>query len=50
MKKWVKRSAWILFGIIVLVLMIKVGRTQSELVVNKPDILIHVKGENAFLK
>lgn len=38
-----------MFGIIVLVLMIKVGRTQSDLVVNKPEILIHVKGENAFL-
>lgn len=49
MKKWIKRSLWILFIIAVLVLLSLAQKTQKEMVVDKPEIVIHVSGENAFL-
>ena len=49
MRVWIKRSFWILFGIGVLVLLFMVQNSQSETVLSKPEIIIHVKGESAFL-
>jgi cell division protein FtsQ len=49
MKKWLKISLWILFGVTVLVLMSIVKKTQNESIIDKPNIIIHVNGENAFL-
>ena len=49
MRVWIKRSLWILFGIGVLVLLFMVQNSQSETVLSKPEIVIHVKGESAFL-
>jgi cell division protein FtsQ len=49
MKKWLKISLWISFGILVFVLMSMVKNAQEEAVVDKPNIIIHVNGENAFL-
>lgn len=49
MKKWVKRIAWIVFICSVLVFISFTQNTQDALVVDKPEIIIHVDGENAFL-
>lgn len=49
MKKWIKRILGVLFGIGVLIVLFLSQETQSNLIISKPDILIHVKGENAFL-
>lgn len=49
MKKWLKITLWIAFFITVLVLMNLVKTAQKETVINKPNIIIHVNGENAFL-
>ena len=49
MKKWLKITLWIAFFITELVLMNLVKTAQKETVINKPNIIIHVNGENAFL-
>jgi cell division protein FtsQ len=49
MKKWLKISLWISFGVIVFILMGLVKKAQNESVIDKPNIIIHVNGENAFL-
>ncbi len=49
MKKWLKISLWSLFGISVLVLMSMVKKAQQEVTIEKPNIVIHINGENAFL-
>lgn len=49
MKKWLKIVAWIAFGVTVFILLSKVKKTQKESVIEKPNIVIHVNGENAFL-
>ena len=49
MKKWLKISLWISFGVTVLVLMSIVKNAQNESIIDKPNIIIHVNGENAFL-
>lgn len=45
----VKIAAWILLAIAVIFLLYRVRSEQDEVVVDKPHILIHVNGENAFL-
>lgn len=49
MKKWLKISLWIIFAVTVIVLMTMVKNAQQEIAIDKPNIIIHVKGENAFL-
>lgn len=49
MKKWLKIALWSIFGIAVIVLMSMAQRTQEKKEINKPEIVIHVNGENAFL-
>ena len=49
MKKWIKPVLWVLFGVGILVLLYFVEIAQREAVVAKPDIVIHVDGENAFI-
>ena len=49
MKKWIKPVLWALFGVGILVLLYFVEIAQREAVVAKPDIVIHVDGENAFI-
>jgi len=49
MKKWLKIALWISFGIVVFVLMSMVKTAQKDAIIEKPNIIIHVNGENAFL-
>ena len=49
MKRWLKISLWISFGITVFILMSIVKIAQNETIIDKPNIIIHVNGENAFL-
>lgn len=49
MKKWIKRSLWLFFATGVLVLLSLAQRTQNQSIVENPDIIIHINGENAFL-
>lgn len=49
MKKWLKRGLWITFAIAVIVLMRMTQSAQAETVLEEPEVLIHVNGENAFL-
>lgn len=49
MKKWLKRGLWIAFAIAVIVLMRMTQSAQAETVLEEPEVLIHVNGENAFL-
>ncbi len=49
MKKWLKRGLWIAFAIAVIVLMQMTQSAQADTVLEEPDVLIHVNGENAFL-
>lgn len=49
MKKWLKRGLWIAFAIAVIMLMQMTQSAQSDTVLEEPDVLIHVNGENAFL-
>lgn len=48
-KKWLKRTLWALFAVGMIVLLVMTQRAQKEVVVAKPEIIIHVDGENAFL-
>lgn len=49
MKRWLKISLWILFAISVLFVVVYSNRAQDVRILNKPEIVIHVSGENAFL-
>lgn len=49
MKKWLKISLWVMFTGLIIFLMFKVKKTQEEAIIDRPNILIKVNGENAFL-
>ena len=49
MKKWLKIALWVAFFVTVFILMFKVKDAQNEMVIDRPHIVIHVNGENAFL-
>ena len=49
MKLWLKRIAWGAFAVGMIVLMFMAQSAQKEAVVTKPEIIIHVSGEHAFL-
>ena len=49
MKKWIRIGAWILFSVGVVVVLFLANQEQGNKVLEKPEILIHVDGENAFL-
>ena len=49
MKTWLKKGLWLAMGIGMLVLIFMVQREQRATEVDKPNIIIHVKGEHAFL-
>ncbi|MFN5148914.1 MAG: cell division protein FtsQ/DivIB [Flavobacteriia bacterium] len=49
MKVWIKRIAWGLFGIGVIVLLFMAQGSQWSNEAAEPEILIHVNGANAFL-
>lgn len=49
MKIWIRRILWVGFALAVIVLMFMTQSTQRETEVEKPNIVIHVNGENAFL-
>jgi cell division protein FtsQ len=49
MKTWVKKGLWLVMGLGMLVLIFIVQREQRATEVEKPNIIIHVKGEHAFL-
>lgn len=49
MKIWFKRIAWLCFGLGVIVLLFMTQSAQSDKMIEKPEIVIHVNGENAFL-
>jgi hypothetical protein len=48
-KKWLKRVLWAIFAVGSLVILVLVQGAQKSMVVAKPEIVIHVDGENAFL-
>ena len=49
MKKWFVRIAWIVFSVIMLLLFIFIKKAQEKTPMQKPNIVIQVDGENAFL-
>jgi len=49
MRIWIKRIVWVLFFVGVLVLMFRSCRVHEKRSMDKPKIIIHVKGEDAFL-
>ncbi len=49
MKKWLKISAWALFGIAILTLLSLARQSQNKEKVGEPIILIHAEGENHLL-
>jgi cell division protein FtsQ len=49
MKSWVKIALWSTFGLTVIVLLMMVRSAQDEFTIDKPEIIIHINGENAFL-
>jgi cell division protein FtsQ len=49
MKKWIKRILWVLFVVSVVVLLQMTQNAQKDKEIEKPNVLIHVNGENAFL-
>lgn len=49
MRKWIKRALWMAFAIAVIVLMQMTQTAQADAILEEPDVLIHVNGENAFL-
>lgn len=48
-KKWLKRTLWAIFAVGMIILLVMTQSAQKEVVVAKPEIIIHVDGENAFL-
>lgn len=49
MKPWVKIALWSAFGLTVAILLTVVRAAQDEFTIDKPEIVIHINGENAFL-
>jgi len=49
MKKWLKISLWSVFGIGVITLVFMTQKAQSEKVLTKPIVKVHVDGESVFL-
>lgn len=49
MKKWIKPILMIIFSMGMIALLVLAQSAQKETVVSKPEIVIHVKGEHAFL-
>lgn len=49
MKNWGRFTAWSLFALLVIGLLIYARRVQEETVAQKPNVAIHVDDENAFL-
>ena len=49
MRIWIKRIVWVLFFVGVIVLMVRSCNVHSARSMDKPKIVIHVKGEDAFL-
>lgn len=49
MKNWGRFTAWSLFAMLVIGLLIYARRVQEETVAKKPNVAIHVDDENAFL-
>lgn len=49
MKKWLKISFWSIFIIGTIVLLVAIQRTQSELVINSPEIIVKYSGSTALL-
>jgi cell division protein FtsQ len=49
MKKWIIRISWFLIGIGVIILVVLAQRKLGKKTLIKPEIVIHVNGENAFL-
>ena len=49
MRIWIKRIVWVLFFVGVILLMVRSCNVHSTRSMDKPKIVIHVKGEDAFL-
>lgn len=49
MKPWLKIALWSAFGLTVIILLMMVRTAQDEFTIDKPEIIIHINGENAFL-
>jgi cell division protein FtsQ len=49
MKSWVKITLWSIFGLTVILLLIFVSSAQAKFTIDKPEIIININGENAFL-
>ncbi len=49
MRIWIKRIVWVLFFVGVIVLVVRSCNVHSTRSMDKPKIVIHVKGEDAFL-
>jgi cell division protein FtsQ len=49
MRIWIKRIVWALFFVGVVVLLIRSCNVHEKRELDKPEIIIHVKGEDAFL-
>jgi len=49
MRIWIKRIVWVLFFVAVIVLMFRSCDMHDERILDKPEIIIHVNGEDAFL-
>ena len=49
MRIWIKRIVWVLFFVGVIVLMFRSCDVHNERIMDKPEIIIHVNGEDAFL-
>jgi cell division protein FtsQ len=49
MRIWIKRIVWVLFFVGVIVLMFRSCSMHEKRSMDKPKIIIHVKGEDAFL-
>ncbi len=49
MRIWIKRIVWVLFFVGVIALMVRSCNVHNARSMDKPKIVIHVKGEDAFL-
>ena len=49
MKRWLRILLWILFALGVLFVIVVSNQSQDSRVIKRPEIIIHVSGENAFL-
>jgi cell division protein FtsQ len=49
MKRWLRITLWILFAAGILFVLVDSNQSQDLRILKKPEIVIHVSGENAFL-